>query len=109
MNLVQWLQKLAAAVSCEPTQATVDVYLEEFARWHLFPDQWDELLRRAVLRHRFSGRLPPLSELYDIYGEIREERRAQESAFRALRKPEDAVPCPPEIKAQIKEFTRRKS
>jgi hypothetical protein len=102
-DLMQWLQKLSDAVSCEPKIGTVEAYLEELGRWKLTDDQWSELRRRAVLRHRFPRILPLLAELDDIRGEIVQDAERKESSKR-LEEMRSGVcePCPPEVAEQMR-------
>lgn len=109
-SLTEWLQKLADAVSCEPKLGTVEVYLEELARWKLTGEQWMELRRRAVLRHHWPGKLPLLAELYDISCEVCEETRLAEESRQRRQELEgsERVPCPPDVRLKLNELFKNK-
>lgn len=63
MDLIAWLEDLAAAYRIEPSELTTRRYLKSLGQWSLGPEQWDCLADRAVLR--FS-RFPTISELYVV-------------------------------------------
>jgi hypothetical protein len=100
-KLLDWLQRVAAAVNADPSPLTIEVYLEELFRWKLSPEQWELVRRRAVMQHRFPKCLPMLPDLWDIAQDILQEAAARESAKQAMTPDPDAVPCPPEVKAQL--------
>jgi hypothetical protein len=70
MDLIAWLEDLAAAYRIEPSEMTTRRYLKSLERWRLAPEQWEQLSDRAVLR--FS-RFPSIAELYEIAGELQRE------------------------------------
>lgn len=70
MDLIAWLEELAAAYRIEPTEATARRYLKSLERWRLAPEQWEELGDRAVLRF---ARFPSIAELYEIAHEVKLE------------------------------------
>ena len=70
MDLIAWLEDLAAAYRIEPSEMTTRRYLKSLERWHLNPDQWEQQLDRAVLRF---ARFPSIAELYDIAGELQHQ------------------------------------
>ena len=72
MDLIAWLENIAAAYRIEPSEMTTRRYLKSLERWHLAPDQWEQLSDRAVLRH---ARFPSIAELYDIAGELQHQAR----------------------------------
>ncbi len=45
-------------------------YLKSLERWHLNPDQWEQLSDRAVLRF---ARFPSIAELHDITCELQHQ------------------------------------
>jgi hypothetical protein len=70
MDLIAWLEDLAAAYRIEPSELTSRRYLKSLRQWSMQPAQWDQLSDRAVLR--FS-RFPAISELYDIACELKHQ------------------------------------
>jgi hypothetical protein len=70
MDLIAWLEDLAAAYRIEPSEMTTRRYLKSLERWHLTPDQWEQLSDRAVLR---LVRFPSIAELYDIACELQHQ------------------------------------
>ena len=70
MDLIAWLEDLAAAYRIEPSEMTTRRYLKSLEHWHLTPEQWEQLSDRAVLR--FS-RFPSIAELYDIVCELQHQ------------------------------------
>ena len=72
MDLIAWLEDLAAAYRIEPSEKTTRRYLKSLERWRLAPEQWEQLSDRAVLRF---PRFPCIAELYDIAGEV--QRKAE--------------------------------
>ena len=70
MDLIAWLEDLAAAYRIEPSEMTTRRYLKSLERWHLTPEQWEQLSDRAVLRY---ARFPSIAELYDIYSELQHQ------------------------------------
>jgi hypothetical protein len=70
MDLISWLEDLAAAYRIEPSEITTRRYLKSLERWHLRPDQWEKLSDRAVLRF---ARFPSIAELYDIACEMQHQ------------------------------------
>jgi hypothetical protein len=70
MDLIAWLEDLAAAYRIEPTEMTTRRYLKSLERWHLTPEQWEQLSDCAVLRF---ARFPSIAELYDIACELRHQ------------------------------------
>jgi hypothetical protein len=79
MDLIAWLEDLAAAYRIEPSELTTRRYLKSLRQWVLEPKQWDYLSNRAVLR--FS-RFPTISELYEIAWEIRQEAEIRANSVR---------------------------
>jgi hypothetical protein len=79
MDLIAWLEDLAAAYRIEPSELTTRRYLKSLRQWLLEPKQWDCLSDRAVLR--FS-RFPTISELYEIAWEIRQEAEIKANSAR---------------------------
>ena len=67
MDLIAWLEDLAAAYRIEPSEMTTRRYLRSLERWPLNPMQWQQLSDEAVLRF---GRFPSISELYEIASEL---------------------------------------
>ncbi len=67
MDLIAWLEDPEAACMIEPSEMTTRRYLKSLERWHLAPDQWEQLSDRAVLRF---ARFPSIAELHDIAGEL---------------------------------------
>jgi len=70
MDLIAWLEDLAAAYRIEPSEMTTRRYLKSLERWHLSPDQWEQLSDRAVLR---IARFPSIAELHDIACELQHQ------------------------------------
>jgi len=70
MDLIAWLEDLASAYRIEPSEMTTKRYLKSLERWHLTPDQWEQLSDRAVLR---LVRFPSIAELYDIACELQHQ------------------------------------
>jgi hypothetical protein len=68
MDLIAWLEDLAAAYRIEPSEMTTRRYLKSLERWHLRPDQWEQLSDRAVPRY---PRFPSIAELYEIACELK--------------------------------------
>ncbi len=67
MDLIAWLEELAAAYRVEPSEMTTRRYLKSLERWHLNPGQWEQLSDQAVLRF---ARFPSISELHEIASEL---------------------------------------
>lgn len=99
IDLAEWLESLSFAVQAEPKEGTIKAYLEALENWQLTNDQWKELRRRAVVRHRFPRILPMISELYEIAGEIRLEASTAAGTRHAeeIRRG-DSVPCPADLR-----------
>ncbi len=70
MDLIAWLEDLAAAYRIEPSEMTTRRYLKTLERWHLTPEQWEQLSDRAVLRF---ARFPSIAELHDIACELKHQ------------------------------------
>jgi hypothetical protein len=70
MDLIAWLEDLAAAYRIEPSEMTTRRYLKSLERWHLTPEQWEQLSDRAVLR---LARFPSIAELYEIACELQHQ------------------------------------
>ncbi len=70
MDLIAWLEDLAAAYRIDPSEMTTRRYLKSLERWHLTPDQWEQLSDRAVLRF---ARFPAIAELHDIACELQHQ------------------------------------
>jgi len=70
INLAIWLADLAAMYSFVPTERLIAGYLEILETWHLSPELWKELARRAVMRF---DRFPRIAELVPILEEFRLE------------------------------------
>ena len=70
MDLIAWLEDLAAAYRIEPSEMTTRRYLKSLERWRLDLKQWEQLSDYAVLR--FS-RFPSIAKLYDIVCEIKRQ------------------------------------
>jgi len=70
MDLIAWLEDLAAAYRIEPSELTTRRYLKSLELWHLAPDQWEQLSDRAVLRF---AKFPSIAELYDIACELQHQ------------------------------------
>ncbi len=49
MDLIAWLEDLAAAHRIEPSEMTTRRYLKSREHWYLTPEQWEQLSDRAVL------------------------------------------------------------
>ncbi len=75
MDLIAWLEDLASAYRIEPSEMTTRRYLKSLERWHLNPDQWEQLSDRAVLQF---AKFPSIAELHDIACEL--QSRAQIAA-----------------------------
>ncbi len=67
MDLIAWLEDLAAAYRIEPSEMTTRRYLKSLEHWHLTPEQWEQLSDRAVLRF---ARFPSIADLHDIACEL---------------------------------------
>ncbi len=70
MDLIAWLEDLAAAYRIEPSEMTTRRYLKSLERWHLTREQWEQLSDRAVLRF---ARFPSIAELYEIACELQHQ------------------------------------
>ena len=70
MDLIAWLEDLAAAHRIEPSEATARRYLKSLERWRMAPEEWEQLGDRAVLRF---ARFPSIAELYEIAHELKLE------------------------------------
>ena len=70
MDLIAWLEDLAAAYRIEPSEMTTRQYLKSLERWHLTPEQWEQLSDRAVLRF---ARFPSIAELHNIASELQHQ------------------------------------
>jgi hypothetical protein len=70
MDLIAWLEDLAAAYRIEPSEMTTRRYLKSLERWRLSPTQWEQLSDRAVVRF---ARFPSIAELYDIACELQHQ------------------------------------
>ncbi len=81
MDLIAWLEDLAAAYRIEPSELTTRRYLKSLRQWSLGPDQWDCLSDRAVLRY---SRFPTIAELYEIAWEIRQDAKIRANSPRLL-------------------------
>jgi hypothetical protein len=68
MDLIAWLEDLAAAYRIEPSEMTTRRYLRSLESWQLNGEQWEQLSDRAVLRF---PRFPSIAELYDIVCELK--------------------------------------
>ena len=68
MDLIAWLEDLAAAYRIEPSEVTTRRYLKSLERWCLAPEQWEQLSDRAVLRF---PRFPSIAELHEIACELK--------------------------------------
>ena len=72
MDLIAWLEDLAAAYRIEPSEKTTRRYLRSLEQWRLTPEQWENLSDSAVLRF---PRFPSISELHEIACELRQQAR----------------------------------
>lgn len=70
MDLIAWLEDLAAACRIEPSELTTRRYLKSLEPWQLSPEQWEQLSDRAVLR---LARFPSITELHDIACELQHQ------------------------------------
>jgi hypothetical protein len=70
MDLIAWLEDLAAAYRIEPSELTLKRYLKSLRQWLLDSAQCEQLSDRAVLR---LSRFPSISELFEIACELRRE------------------------------------
>jgi len=70
VDLIAWLEELAAAYRVEPAEATARRYLKSLERWRMTPEQWEQLGDRAVLRF---ARFPGIAELYELAHEVKLE------------------------------------
>ena len=70
MDLIAWLEDLAAAYRIEPSEMTTRRYLKSLEHWHLNAGQWEQLSDRAVLRF---ARFPSIAELYDVACELQHQ------------------------------------
>jgi hypothetical protein len=57
MDLIAWLEDLAAAYRIEPSEMTTRRYLKSLECWHLAPEQWEQRRPRcpavcAICMHR---------------------------------------------------------
>ena len=50
MDLIAWLEDLAAAYRIEPSELTARRYLKSLERWRLTAMQWEQVSDCAVLR-----------------------------------------------------------
>jgi len=84
MDLIAWLEDLAAAYRIEPSEMTTRRYLKSLERWHLAPEQWEQLSDCAVLR---LTRFPSIAELDEIACELRHhaETRANSEWIEKMR------------------------
>ena len=74
MDLIEWLEDLAAAYRIEPSEMTTRRYLKSLERWRLAPGQWEQLSDRAVLRF---ARFPSIAELHDIACELQHQAQIE--------------------------------
>ncbi len=72
MDLIAWLEDIAAAYRIEPSEMTTRRYLKSLEYWHLTPEQWEQLSNRAVLRF---ARFPSIAELCDISVELQHQEQ----------------------------------
>lgn len=70
MDLIAWLEDLAAAYRIEPSEMTTRRYLKSLERWPLDSRQWEQLSEYAVLQ--FS-RFPSIADLHEIVVEIKRQ------------------------------------
>ena len=70
MDLIAWLEDLAAAYRIEPSEMTTRRYLKSLECWHLTAKQWAQLSDCAVLRF---ARFPSIAELYEIACELKHQ------------------------------------
>ncbi len=70
MNLIAWLEDLAAAYRIEPWEMTTRRYLKSLECWQLIPEQWEQLSDRAALQF---AKFPSIAELYDITCELQHQ------------------------------------
>ena len=77
MDLIAWLEDIAAAYRIEPSEMTTRRYLKSLERWHLAPEQWEQLSDRAVLRF---AKFPSIAELNDIACELQHQAQIKASS-----------------------------
>ncbi len=70
MDLIAWLEDLAAAYRIEPSEMTTRRYLKSLEHWKLNPKQWEQLSDCAVLRF---ARFPSIAELHEIACELQHQ------------------------------------
>ena len=70
MDLIAWLEDLAAAYRIEPSEMTTRWYLNLLRCLRLDPGEWEQLCDRVVLRF---ARFPSIAELYDIACELQHQ------------------------------------
>jgi hypothetical protein len=66
------LETLSADFQVDVPEATLRVYLNDLGGWNLSPSQWDRLAELAMRRLYQKGRLPLISQLRGLAGEILE-------------------------------------
>jgi hypothetical protein len=74
MDPIAWLEDLAAAYRIEPSEITTRRYLKSLEKWHLTPEQWEQLSDRSVLRF---PRFPSIAELYDVACELQHQAQTR--------------------------------
>jgi hypothetical protein len=67
-QLAKWLMDLAACYDYVPQKAAISRYLRVLRQWKLSPDQWEELVDRALMR--LTRKFPMPGELYEIASEL---------------------------------------
>ena len=67
------LETLSADFQVDVPEATVRAYLNELSEWKLSPSHWERLAELAMRRLYQRGRLPLISQLRRLAGEILEE------------------------------------
>ena len=72
MDLIAWLEDLAAAYRIEPSEATARRYLKSLEAWRMAPEQCEQLGDRSALRF---ARFPSIAELHEIAHEVKLEER----------------------------------
>jgi hypothetical protein len=69
---------LAACYDYLPQKAAISRYLWILRQWKLNPEQWEELVDRAVMR--LTRKFPMPGELHDIALELRREGAMRENS-----------------------------
>jgi hypothetical protein len=82
-QLAKWLMDLAACYDHVPQKAAIARYLRILMRWRLSPDQWEELVDRAVIR--LTRKFPMPGDLQEIASELLHEAELRANSERLNR------------------------